>query len=59
MDSFEADALEVKCLHPTSSKLEMCMQSVGNLVYYKLSHGATFYSANKKNVNVELESNVI
>ena len=46
---------EVKCLHPTSSRREMCTLSVGNVIYHKFSHGATFYTLNGKNVNVMLE----
>ena len=26
---------EVKCLHPTSSRREMCMSSVSNVIYHK------------------------
>ena len=43
---------EVKCLHPTSSRREMCMSSVSNVIYHKFSHGAAFYTLNGKNVNV-------
>ena len=46
---------EVKCLHPTSSRREMCTLSVSNVIYHKLSHGAAFYTLNGKNVNVMLE----
>ena len=46
---------EVKCLHPTSSKREMCTLSVSNVIYHKFSHGAAFYTLNGKNVNVMLE----
>ena len=46
---------EVKCLHPTSSKCEMCTSSVSNVIYHKFSHGETFYTLNGKNVNVMLE----
>ena len=46
---------EVKCLHPTSSRREMCRSSVSNVIYHKFSHGATFYTLNGKNVNVMLE----
>ena len=46
---------EVKCLHPTSSRREMCTLSVSNLIYHKFSHGAAFYTLNGKNVNVMLE----
>ena len=46
---------EVKCLHPTSSKREMCTSSVSNVIYHKFSHGAAFYTLNGKNVNVMLE----
>ena len=46
---------EVKCLHPTSSRREMCTLSVSNLIYHKFSHGAAFYTLNGKNINVMLE----
>ena len=46
---------EVKCLHLTSSRREMCTLSVGNVIYHKFSHGAAFYTLNGKNVNVMLE----
>ena len=46
---------EVKCLHPTSSRREMCTLSVSNVIYHKFSHGAAFYTLNGKNVNVMLE----
>ena len=46
---------EVKCLHPTSSRREMCTLSVSNVIYHKFSHGAAFYTLNGKNVNVILE----
>ena len=46
---------EVKCLHPTSSRREMCMWSVSSLIYHKFSHGAAFYMLDGKNVNVMLE----
>ena len=46
---------EVKCLHPTSSRREMCTSSVSNVIYHKFSHGAAFYTLNRKNVNVMLE----
>ena len=46
---------EVKCLHPTSSRREMCTSSVSNVIYHKFSHGAAFYTLNGKNVNVMLE----
>ena len=47
---------EVKCLHPTSSRREMCMLSVSNVIYHKFSHGASFYTLSGKNINVMLES---
>ena len=47
---------EVKCLHPTSSRHEMCTLSVSNVIYHKFSHGAAFYTLNGKNDNVMLES---
>ena len=46
---------EVKCLHPTSSRREMCTSSVSNVIYHKFSHGAAFYTLNGKNVHVMLE----
>ena len=46
---------EVKCLHPTSSRLEMCTLSISNVIYHKFSHGAAFYTLNGKNVNIMLE----
>ena len=46
---------EVKCLHLTSSRREMCTPSVSNVIYHKFSHGAAFYTLNEKNVNVMLE----
>ena len=46
---------EVKCLHLTSSRREMCTFSVSKVIYHKFSHGATFYMLNGKNVNVKLE----
>ena len=46
---------EVKCLHLTSSRREMCMLSVSNVIYHKFSHSAAFYTLNGKNVNVMLE----
>ena len=46
---------EVKCLHPTSSRREMCTSSVSNVIYLKFSHGAAFYTLNGKNVHVMLE----
>ena len=47
---------EVKCLHPTSSRREMCTLSVSNVIYHKFSHGATFYRLKGKNINVMLEN---
>ena len=46
---------EVKCLHPTSSRREMCTSSVSNVIYHKFSHGAAFYTLIGKNVTVMLE----
>ena len=46
---------EVKCLHPTSSRREMCTLSVSNVIYHKFSHGTAFYTLNGKNVTVMLE----
>ena len=48
----------VKCLHPTSSRREMCTSSVSNVIYHKFSHGLAFYTLNGKNVNVMLELHV-
>ena len=45
---------EVKRLHPTSSRCEMCTLSVSNVIYHKFSHGAAFYMLNWKNVMLEL-----
>ena len=50
---------EVKCLHPTSSRRKMCTSSVSNVIYNKFSHGAAFYTLNRKNVNVMLELDVM
>ena len=50
---------EVKCLHPTSSRREMCTSGVSNVIYHKFSHGAAFNTLNEKNVNVMLESMLI
>ena len=49
---------EVKCLHPTSSRREMCTSSVSNVIYNKFSHGAAFYTRNGQNFNVMLESSI-
>ena len=46
---------EIKCLHPTSSRREMCTSSVSNVIYNIFAHGAAFYTLNGKNVNVMLE----
>ena len=46
---------EVKCLHLTSSRREMCTSSVGNVIYHKFSHDTAFYTLNGKSVNVMLE----
>ena len=50
---------EVKCLHLTSSRREMCTLSVGYVIYHKFSHGAAFYTLNGENVNVMLEFTTI
>ena len=50
---------EVKCLHPASSRREMCTSSLSNMIYHKFSHGVAFYMLNGKNVNVMLESAII
>ena len=47
---------EVKCLHPTSSRREMCTLSLSNVIYHNFSHGVAFCMLNGKNVNVMLES---
>ena len=52
---FKRTSPEVICLHPTSSRREMCTLSVSNVIYHKFSHGAAFYTPNGKNVNVMLE----
>ena len=49
---------EVKCLHPTSSRREMCTSSVSNVIYHKFSHGAAVYTFNGKNVHVMLEYSI-
>ena len=46
---------EVKCLHPTSSRREMCTSSVSNVIYHKFSHGTAFPTLNGKNSNAMLE----
>ena len=46
---------EVKCLHLTSSRHEMCTSCVSNVIYHKFSHDANFYTLDGKNVNVMLE----
>ena len=50
---------EVKCLHLTSSRREMCTPRVSNVIYHKFSHSAAFYTLNGKNVNVMLELMII
>ena len=50
---------EVKCLHLTSSRHEMCTLSVSNVIYHKFSHRAAFYTLNGKNVNIMLESTLV
>ena len=50
---------EVKRLHSTSSKREMCTSSVSNVIYQKFSHGAAFHTLNGKNVNVMLEFTIL
>ena len=50
---------EVKYLHLTSSRREVCTPSVNNVIYHKFSHGGAFYTLNGKNVNVMLESAII
>ena len=56
---FKRTSPEVKCLHPTSSRREMCTSSVSNVIYHTFSHGAAFYTLNGKNVNIMLEFAVI
>ena len=46
---------EVKCLHPTSSRREICTSSVRYVIYHNFLHGAAFYAPNGNNVNVMLE----
>ena len=46
---------EVKFLHPTSSRREMCTLSVNDVNNHKFSHGAASYMLNGKNVNIMLE----
>ena len=46
---------EVKGLHLTLSRREMCTSSVSNVIYHKFSHGDAFYTLNGKHVNVMLE----
>ena len=46
---------EVKCLHPMSSRREMCMSSISNVIYHKFSHGDAFCTLNEKKVKVMLE----
>ena len=55
----ERTSPEVTCLHPTSSRREMCTLSVSNVIYHKFSHGAAFYTLNGKSVNVMLESGLM
>ena len=50
---------EVKYLHPTSSRREMCTLSISNVIYHKFSHSAAFYTLSGKNVNVMLEYKII
>ena len=56
--SLKRTSPEVKCLHPTSPRREMCTSSASNVIYHKFSHGAAFYMLNGKNVNVMLEYNL-
>ena len=46
---------KVKCLHPTSSRREMCTSSISIVIYHEFSHGTAFYTLSGKNVNVMLE----
>ena len=49
---------EVKCLHLTSSRREMCTSSISNVIYHKFSHGAASCMLNGENVNIMLELSV-
>ena len=46
---------EVKCLHPMSTRREMCTSSISNVIYHKFSHGAAFCLLIPKNVNFMLK----
>ena len=48
---------EVKCLHPTSSRREMCMSRDSKVIFHKFLHGTAFYTLNDKNVSDMLEFN--
>ena len=49
---FTSDVIKARDVH------EMCMSSVSNMIYYKFSHGAAFYTLNGKNVNAMLELSI-
>ena len=55
MDVARSQMFTVDCLQSTSSRCEICMLSVSNMIYHKFSHGAAFYTLNVKNVNIILE----
>ena len=46
---------EVKCLHLTSSKREMCTSSVSNVIFHKFSHCAVSYTLNGETLTSCLE----
>ena len=46
---------EIKCLHPTSTRREICISSVSNVIYHKFLQGTTFYTLSGKIINVMLE----
>ena len=50
---------EARCLHPTSSRREICTSSLSNVIYHEFSHGAAFYTLNEKNFNVMLEFGIV
>ena len=50
---------EVKCLHLTSSRREMCTLSVSDLIFHKFSHGIAFCRLNGENVNVRIRDNFV
>ena len=46
---------EVECVHPMSSRREMCSPSVNNMIYYKYSHGVNSYTLSRERTNVTLD----